>query len=140
MPDQKCTFTVPGEFNACHSPVLYINKLTLDVHLGWPDAEREKTQPVYLDMIINFNQLTNACSSDDLQDTICYQTLITQLRAHLQQSSYRLIEHLGYVIYHFTKKSLPTTCSLQIVITKYPNIAGLLQGVSFSYGDLTRDV
>lgn len=117
------------------SPCLRINRLALTVKLGWEESERQNAQTVYFDMLIQFPNLPHAAIDDDLQNTICYQTLITNLRAHLQYVSFRLLEHLTYDVYQYLKQHLPNSIHFQITLTKYPAILGLTEGVSFTLGD-----
>lgn len=116
------------------TPHLRINRLALAVKLGWEESERKKAQTVFLDMLIQFPTLPLAAIDDDLQNTICYQKLITELREHLQNMSFRLLEHLTYEVYQYIKKMLAPTINFQITMTKYPAIEGLTEGVSFTLG------
>lgn len=123
------------DVNSSQAQSLLVNRLELMVHLGWPAEERASLQKVYLDMKLTFLKQPMACVNDELTDTVCYQEIIEQLKDHLQKSSFKLLEHLGYVIYQFVKKHIPAQVKLKIIITKFPTIAGLLDGVSFCYGD-----
>lgn len=115
---------------------LHLKGLALDVHLGWPQAEREKTQAIILDIKLHFLQPPRACSTDDLEDTHCYDTLVQNIRHYLNQREFRLIEHLGKELYQFIKLQFSKQeASLTIRITKKPTISNLNGGVSFCYGD-----
>jgi dihydroneopterin aldolase len=56
-----------------------LNTLELSVHLGWPDAERAVPQIVHLDVRLSFPAPPVGCMTDDLSDTHCYDTLISQI-------------------------------------------------------------
>ena len=51
---------------------LNIRSLELNLHLGWRNKERTDEQVVLLDMEIRFPSPPIACTTDDLQDTVCY--------------------------------------------------------------------
>jgi FolB domain-containing protein len=118
-------------------PKLTITQYELMVRLGWPEEERAIAQKVHLSFVIEFSQLPNACQDDDLASTVCYQTLLLGLKEYLQLMQFKLLEHLSLTIYRFVRQSLPTQCTLQLSVTKYPLICGLTQGVTFSCDENT---
>ena len=61
---------------------LSINQLELDLFLGWPDEERQRQQTIMLDIVLQTPTPPNACITDNLDDTVCYQHLIKKLREH----------------------------------------------------------
>jgi len=113
--------------------LLKINDLELSVNLGWPEEERATQQIVMVSLEIFFNTPPKACLSDQLSDTFCYDDLIQHLTHQLAQKQFRLIEHLAHEIYLQVKKIV----NHQVIVhlNKKPNIAGLMGGVCFSYGD-----
>lgn len=121
-------------FSTLHSR-LTIRDLELNVNLGWPEKERLQEQRVLLDIEIRFLQPLKACMTDNLQDTICYATLTQTLRNEISGKKFSLIEHLAHTLYQILKSQLPEQTHLNVRLTKYPNIEGLLSGVSFDYGD-----
>lgn len=114
---------------------LFIRRLELTIHLGWTDEERQQEQIVLLDVDITFAKPPQACITDDLQDTLCYATLIAYLRENIEKKNFRLIEHLGFEIFTLIKTHLSLPATVQVHITKHPSIPGLSGGVCFSYGD-----
>lgn len=114
---------------------LAIRGVELLLSLGWDDSERATNQTVMLDLDIHFREPPLACRTDELQDTFCYDKLITDLYTHVTAKSYRLIEHLCEEIYQDTKPKLPAQATLTVRVTKYPSISHLTGSVSFSYGD-----
>lgn len=111
-----------------------LHALELLVHLGWTEGERSQAQIVTLDAVIQFANPPKACATDQLEDTYCYDYLVTTLKTHLITQSFRLIEHLSQQIYLWLKTLLPMDSSISVRITKQPAITQLA-GVSFSYGD-----
>ena len=115
---------------------LTLKTLTLEVNLGWPTDERTKKQTVAIDVKINFPKPPEACISDQLADTCCYDSLIATIKTQLISRNFRLIEHLAHEIYQIAKQSLPNHADISIRVTKKPAIADLTGGVSFCYGDI----
>lgn len=114
---------------------LHIKSLELNLNLGWRSKERSAEQAVFMDMDIRFPAPPAACSSDNLEDTVCYAKLIEIIRENTEAKQYRLIEHLTKDIYTLSKKHLPDETAITVRITKYPRIDGLKEGVCFEYGD-----
>lgn len=112
---------------------LLIKQLELMVNLGWTQSEQMTKQTVLVDLEIIFPHPPQACQTDNLNDTLCYHSLIEKLQENIPPKSYKLIEYLGASIYSTAKKYLPPATKLRITITKYPIIPGLRGGVSFSY-------
>lgn len=113
---------------------LSINQLELTLFLGWPDEERQRKQLILLDIQILFPKKLNACSTDHLDDTICYRQLIETLRDHFSEKKFHLIEHVAAEAHALLTSLLPEKTNLQVSLTKRPQIEGL-GSVTFHYGD-----
>src|SRR5476649_983669 len=105
--------------NLLHSNIT-LHGLTLTVYLGWPQAERLHEQQVTLDAKIVFPQLPPACTSDDLNDTFCYDTLISAIKQKINSQKFRLLEHLGHEIYRTIKTLAPKEAKIQLSVNKQP--------------------
>lgn len=114
---------------------LFLHDLIMEVSLGWPEEERQQKQLIRVDLKIQFNTPPKACQSDHLDDTTCYESLVNELKHHLENKSFRLLEHLGHEIYQLCKHSLATDSRIWIQVRKNPPIPNLMGGVSFCYGD-----
>ncbi|HVE44009.1 MAG TPA: dihydroneopterin aldolase [Gammaproteobacteria bacterium] len=114
---------------------LSIRQLELSVFLGWPEAERAQKQSVWIDIEWRPINVPGACVSDNLEETLCYFTLITQLKEKTEGTSFRLIEHLAQTIYKIVQTFSSLPAQIQVGVKKYPPIPGLTQGVYFTYGD-----
>lgn len=114
---------------------LSLHGLELNVFLGWPDDERQEKQQVKLDVTVAFSAPPKACVSDQLQDTFCYDSLITQIKEKTTAKSFRLLEHLGYEIYQMIKPAVPDSAKVSISLQKMPPIPALTGGASFYFGD-----
>lgn len=111
-----------------------LHQLELNVHLGWSEAERLQQQAIMLDVLVHFAEPPAACTTDQLNDTYCYDHLINLLKTNIGSRTFRLIEHLSLHIYHVLRHLLPADALINIRITKHPVITQL-GGVSFCYGD-----
>jgi dihydroneopterin aldolase len=111
-----------------------LQNLELSAHLGWPDAERAEAQAISIDIHIQFEKPPAACFTDKLEDTYCYDALVTAVRAKVSAKKYKLLEHLGYEIYQTIKQSV-TTAKIGIHVKKQPPIPNLTGGVAFYFGD-----
>ena len=114
---------------------LTINGFELAVLLGWPEAERQQAQTVRIDLAIEYETPPTACMTDQLQDTFCYDKLLTHLRDKISDREFHLIEHLTVVIHSIIKPLLPADSQLTVSVLKFPAISGLTGGVTFSVGD-----
>lgn len=117
------------------SSSIQLNALKLEIFLGWLDSERMQQQTIFADIHLGFLTPPKACISDDLQDTFCYDMLISQIKTHLANRHFRLIEYLGQDIYQYLKQILNPGISIKISLTKKPAIENLTGGVTFFYGD-----
>lgn len=111
---------------------LRLNRLELNILLGWPEKERAKPQSVYLDIELSGSNLLKACKTDTLDDTVCYDILAIAIKSHVKDKEFRLVEHLAWDLFNFVKKRVPKKMKLKLAITK-PNapVEGLLGGASF---------
>jgi dihydroneopterin aldolase len=114
---------------------LALHQLALDVYLGWPDEECQHKQTVEVDIKIEFLQLPQACVSDHLQDTFSYDHVIAKIIETTSTPKYRLLEHLGHEIYLLVKSLLTPATKISVRVKKYPAIAALKGGASFTIGD-----
>lgn len=114
---------------------IVLQQLELHVQLGWLPAERLTLQLILVDIHIDFTKPPDACLTDDLQDTYCYHTLYNTLQENIAPKTYRLIEHLGYDIYHFVKSVMTDDSKVNICVTKNLKALNLSGAACFWYGD-----
>lgn len=117
------------------SSSMALYQLELAVFLGWPDSERLTQQTILLDIKIEFATPPLACVTDNLVDTVCYDTLVNNLKSMITTRHFRLVEYLGQEIYDFLKKNFSNNL-ISLRIHKKPPIIDLLGGVTFCYGDM----
>ena len=73
----------------------FIEKIELKVLIGLHKWEREKPQPVLMDIEYKINNSMVAIT-DNINDTLNYQKLVDHLKSFAEQSKYQLIETLAY--------------------------------------------
>jgi len=108
---------------------LILTDISLDVKLGYLEEERSLPQRVLAQIKLQFMQVPLACTTDNLQDTLCYATLSCDLQKFCDSRSFKLIEALGYQLYQFLKKKITEMTSgkvnIFLCITKRPPLAHL---------------
>ena len=85
---------------------LILEKLNLLVKLGNSVEERQLPQKVSLQIKLGFDRLLDACTNDNLMNTICYANLADNLQQFCDDRSFKLIEALTYQLYQFLKIEL----------------------------------
>ena len=73
---------------------IFISELKVKTKLGVPAWERIVAQTIILDIEIGYD-LTNACKSDAIADTIDYGAVVGRIRETLNQNSFQLVEALA---------------------------------------------
>lgn len=119
---------------APHSSII-LSGLILNVFLGWPESERLSEQAITLDIHIRFSDAPKGCITDKLEDTDCYDTLVRIVKDKIQLQQFKLLEHLGHVLYQTIKSAVSNPAHITIRVTKRPDISNLTGGVTFCYGD-----
>jgi len=100
---------------------LTLHEITLSVYLGVSEEEQRDHQHITLDLILHFQPPPVACQTDQLTDTYCYQTLISQLQASCENKRFHLIESLTQYLFHTIKCAYPN-CAIDLSLTKNPPI------------------
>jgi FolB domain-containing protein len=92
--------------------LLEVRTLPISVSLGC-DAEEKRTKTtVHLDLSLKFPSPPPACSTDRLEDTLCYDRLSKSVARFCGRKHFNLIEHLAYDLYrHLKEKWIPSLYS-----------------------------
>ncbi len=117
---------------------LELNNLLVDIYLGWTAAERSKKQSIFLDLIIKFPDLPQACFSDELEDTLCYDSLTQDIKKFATTKSFRLIEFFAHELYELLQKKLPRDTEIVLQVKK-PKPCADLEFSSFTISDFTEN-
>ncbi len=118
---------------------ILIKNLAVPVKLGVGKQERATPQEILIDLKITFPTLLKGCINDEIQDTLCYDTLSREIVNLCAQGDFKLIEFLAHEILKLVKKMLPTHLvkpqKVNVIIYKKPPVQNLKDYVSFSLSD-----
>ncbi|MES2013185.1 MAG: dihydroneopterin aldolase [Pseudomonadota bacterium] len=73
---------------------IFLSEVKVQTKLGVPAWERMVAQTIILDIEIGYD-LTNACKSDAIADTIDYGAVVSRIRETLTENSFQLVEALA---------------------------------------------
>ncbi|MCX7627233.1 MAG: dihydroneopterin aldolase [Methylophilaceae bacterium] len=74
--------------------VIFLQEIKVDTRIGVPEWERTRPQTLLLDIEIGLPH-NRACQSDAIADTIDYGRVVSRIREHLSQATFRLLEALA---------------------------------------------
>ncbi len=116
--------------------LLAIDRALFQVRLGCYAEERAEPREVELDLRIWFAERPLGCSTDRLEDVVCYADLVEVVEAAVAGKEFHLIERLTVLIYDALRPLLPASARLWVRLRKIRTpIDALEQGVSFGYGE-----
>lgn len=116
---------------------LQIKEILLSVFIGVTKEEQLKVSDLTVDIIIRFKEMPQACLSDQLEDSVCYQKLTDDLKDFCTDKRFGVIEYFGYQLYEFIKSKLPEYCELWLAVTKKPPCVNFNKSI-FCIGDWDR--
>lgn len=117
---------------------LTLEKLHLKLHLGVEAAERQIPQEVYVTVMLFFTAVPAACTTDQLEETVCYDKLCTAIKAYTVNKSFKLIEYLGFELYKVTREIIDSSIKIHIIVEKCnPPIEDMHGSAIFSYNDIS---
>lgn len=102
---------------------IFIAELIVKTKLGVPTWERLVAQRIILDIEIGYD-LTAACYSDAIADTIDYGAVVMRLREALSESSFQLVEALAEYVCQLILKEFGAL-SVKIKVAKPGILTGL---------------
>jgi 7,8-dihydroneopterin aldolase/epimerase/oxygenase len=74
--------------------IIFLSEVKVQTKLGVPEWERMVEQTIILDIEIGYD-LSKACKSDDVADTIDYGAVVSRVRETLSENSFQLVEALA---------------------------------------------
>ncbi len=102
---------------------IFISELKVQTKLGVPEWERMTPQTIILDIEIGYD-LTKACKSDAINDTIDYGAVVGRIRETLTENSFQLVEALAEHICQLILKEFGAL-SVKVKVAKPAILAGL---------------
>lgn len=100
------------------SSQIRIERVRVDVRLGWPAEERATPQPIELDIELTFRAPPRATETDELGDTVCYDEIVRSLRARLRNHEVRLLERLAAQCAHWVRELAPDLNAVAVTARK----------------------
>jgi dihydroneopterin aldolase len=91
--------------------------------LGEPECQRMYEQTIILDIEIGYD-LSKACQSDDVADTIDYGAVVNRVRETLKENSFQLVEALAEHICQLIFKEFGAL-SVKVKVAKPAILPGL---------------
>ena len=73
---------------------IFLSEVKVQTKLGVPAWERMVPQTIILDIEVGYD-LTKACKSDDIANTIDYGAVVDRIRRTLSEHSFQLVEALA---------------------------------------------
>jgi dihydroneopterin aldolase len=87
--------------------------------LGNNDCEKLEKRKVIVDVSLRFLEKNDACSSDDLQETVCYSSLLNFVDEKLKDANFNLVEKASQFLYDEISKYLnDETILTRVKVTK----------------------
>lgn len=102
---------------------IFLNEVKVQTKLGVPDWERMVEQTIILDIEIDYD-LSKACLSDHVADTIDYGEVVRRIRETLKQNSFKLVEALAEHICQLILKEFKAL-SVKVRVAKPAILPGL---------------
>lgn len=102
---------------------IFISELKVQTKLGVPEWERMTPQTITLDIEIGYD-LSKACKSDAVADTIDYGAVVSRIRETLNEHSFQLVEALAEHVCQLILKEFGAL-SVKVKVAKPGILAGL---------------
>ena len=123
--------------NAGFSSVISLSNLKLAVNLGVTKEERDVRQQVNISFKFYLKDAPEACTTDNIHDTVCYAEMAEIVRRHCNKKDFKLLEYLCYFLYREVRKNIPPDIKIWIGVEKCnPPIEGLVGSTAFEYTDI----
>lgn len=103
--------------------IIFLSEVKVQTKLGVPEWERMVEQTIVLDIEIGYD-LSKACKSDAVADTIDYGAVVERVRITLKENSFQLVEALAEHICQLILKEFGAL-SVKIKVAKPAILPGL---------------
>lgn len=115
--------------------ILEFPSFTLPLYLGVRKEEKLKKQPVSFIIKLCFSSMPKGCTTDNIEDTFCYEKIINDLSLLLLDKEYCLLESLALESYLFLKQKLSDDRLIFITVKKKLEKGFINGDASYSCGD-----
>ncbi|WP_047551453.1 dihydroneopterin aldolase [Methylotenera sp. G11] len=102
---------------------IFLSEVKVQTKLGVPEWERMVEQTIILDIEIGYD-LSLACKSDDVADTIDYGLVVNRVRETLKEHSFKLVEALAEHVCQLILKEF-SALNVKVKVAKPAILPGL---------------
>ena len=135
MPAVRLTRQERQRQNMSH-PELTIKGISLPLRLGCSAEERLNPQPVEIDLTIRFETPPRGMVSDRLEDTVCYDALVSAIKEVTSDREFSLIEHVANETLTSLRRIVEAEHKLRVTVRKVsPPVPEITKGAEFTVGD-----
>jgi len=103
--------------------IIFLSEVKVQTKLGVPEWERMVEQTIILDIEIGYD-LSKACKSDAVADTIDYGAVVNRIRETLKENNFQLVEALAEHICQLILKEFGAL-SIKVKVAKPAILPGL---------------
>ncbi len=122
--------------NSGYNSVISLDDLLLKINLGVTDEEMNVPQDVKVSFKIYFKEPPLACSTDNVNDTVCYYKIACIIEEYCNNNKFRLLEYLCMQLHEAVREVVEKDIKIWIRVDKCrPPIKNLLGTTSFEYSD-----
>ena len=116
-------------------PELKIGGILLPIRIGCSADERLSPQPVEIDVTIRFETPPRGMVTDRLEDTVCYDGLVSAIKQVVTDREFSLVEYLAKEIFDSLRSIVESEHELRITVRKVsPPIPEITKGAEFTVG------
>ena len=114
-------------------PELKIGGILLPIRLGYSADERLNPQPVEIDITIRFETPPRGMVTDRLEDTVCYDGLVSAIKQVVTDREFSLVEYLANEIFTSLRNVVESEHELRVTVRKVaPPIPEITKGAEFT--------
>ena len=103
--------------------IIFLEQVKVETKLGVPTWERMVAQTIILDIEIGYD-LSKACKSDAIADTIDYGAVVSRIRETLAEHTFQLVEALAEHVAQLILKEFKAE-SVKVKVAKPAILPGL---------------
>ena len=115
--------------------LLDLGSLELMIRIGVSDEERATPQKICIEVKLDISSMVSSIHNDDINSTICYDTLLNKISTSITDKEFKLIESLTLEVNAIIKKHFPFIKN-SVKVIKWPKVKNLTGSVSFTVSDL----
>ena len=109
--------------------VIEINSLSFFIHLGCSEEERTNLQEIRVSFRMTLLGQPMACTTDKLEDTICYGKVCTEIRSRIEGSTFQTIEKIAGLILDGIDCSIKETAKVHEVWVRVWKVDAPIEGL-----------